>query len=222
MIGTQPPKTITTRTGNKCQVKEDLVIEDITECIKLHIWQDMFDTLTNGKAYSLDNLYLQSFQGELFLSCSQKTTSTEVDTEEELSSLAKNILEEEISVIKFTQFEAVRNVEKFIQCKNYREKIALPIKNKIIKCQKCKCVFRFDEDFISAMAEVQFVDGGHLAWANIHRDIMKGVLNNSLSSASEADMGQAIILLEDFTIEFKRTTNLVLHINADIFVDSMA
>ena len=48
------------------------MVEDTSGYIKLHIWQDMFDKLTNQKAYTLDNLDLKSFKGELFLSCSQK------------------------------------------------------------------------------------------------------------------------------------------------------
>ena len=62
-------------------------------------------------------------------------------------------------------------------------------------------------------------------WANIHPDFMKAVLKDSLASPSEADMQEAFMVLENITIKFRRTTNLVLRIheeNLDIFQDSVA
>lgn len=79
-MGTKEPKKIETKSSQTLTVKEDCILQDGSNMMKIHIRESLFAQLPNNRAYYFKNLTLRYYVGSKFLRTNINASHTEAST----------------------------------------------------------------------------------------------------------------------------------------------
>lgn len=211
--GTKEPKKIETKSGKALAVKEDCILEDGSDTMKIHIWEPLFAQLTNNKAYYFKNLTLRYFAGSKFLSTNKNTTHNEDSTTlqklvgpEMLTNPDKEIVASEVKFIS--------NLNISLACQIYKKRVG-DESGESVRCQNCK-VQRVKNCKREGSVKICIQDRDAELWLTAFTNELVELLKKTTKSleSTEDDIEDALMGLTDIKFKYNCKGNIVQEIRS--------
>ena len=205
-VGPAQPK----KTNCGLYIKEDLIIKDESGEIALHVWEPLYNDLSDKETYTLTHTRLRKYLGNWYISTS---SSSKLSQSESLNISDDTVDFSTTTTTVIEKIEAVGLVDRFVSCNKCKKKITnIEPGAKLVKCLNCKTTKRIGD-----------VKRGMIIPIIILHDAKELKLlapENALDTVVPIDdedaMIEKLMELENVTITFNKKSHFVSKISVSI------
>ncbi len=213
-MGTKEPKKIETKTGQTLTVKEDCILEDGSTTMEIHIWEPLFDKLTDKKAYHFKNLTLRYYAGIKFLSTNKNTIYTE-DSSTLQNLVGPEMLTNPDREIMASEVKFISNLNLFLACQVCKKRVG-DESGESVRCQNCKVRQRVKNCKREGSVKICIQDGDVELWLTVFTNELVELLKKTTQTleSTEDDIEDALMGLADVKIKYNCKRNIVQEISS--------
>lgn len=189
---------------------------DSTGTIVVDIWEQHIPMIENGKVYRIAPVQVRSWAGKKKLSTTVRSIVTEI-ADDTLSKVF--VSEEDLNTVDFNEvtvkvsnIHSVQAVETFIHCLNKycSRRLLQPSAGKIVHCDRCGYTMRSSNCTKQVCAKIVIqLESGEQVNLTAFQSVLNRIFEGEISSLSETDVAEKLLLLEELTIRYNSDTQII-------------
>ena len=196
-------------------------ITDNSATIRLTLWGDLIQQVTNHSSYSITQVRIKTFDNAKYLTTTPSTTITPI--EEHFTPPSAQLFQslfdtETIFVDNIRLAEAFKTWLSCSKCQNLLTEEASEKETTIIKCPNCNAVQPLSSCATSASVRIGIRDSKYeLVWLKAFTPIIQQILNYTSSdvtlNASEEDVYRQLFKVQNLTVSYSNTSNVIKEVH---------
>ena len=208
-------REVVIKNGSVVTMLDWCAIRDESGTIRLTLWGDIIQQVTNHSCYSFENVLVKFYDFERYLTTTHSTRI--MPTEEKFPRIHEQLFDslfdvERISIEKITFAQQLKKWLSCCECGKHLSDVT-----SIVKCDKCKTVQPVSSCSMKASARIAIRGSDHeLIWLKAFTPVLEEMLNQPAPDvtlqSSESEIYEQLFEQRNFIIEYDKSSMVIKNI----------
>ena len=212
-------REVVMKNGSVVTMLDRCAIRDDNGTIRLTLWGDIIQQVTNHSCYSFENVLVKFYDFERYLTTTHSTRI--MPTEEKFPRISEQLFDSlfDVETIPVEKISFAQQLKKWLSCcecgKHLSDVMSMP--DKIVKCDRCKTVQPVSSCTMKASARIAIPGSDHkLIWLKAFTPILEEMLNRPAPDvtlqSSEEEIYEQLFEQRNFIIEYDKSSMVIKNI----------
>lgn len=212
-------RQIVMKNGSVVTMLDRCTITDDSGTIRLTLWGEMIQEVTNHSCYSVENVLVKCYDFARYLTTTHSTRI--IPTEENFPHISEQLFDSlfDVERISVEKISFAQKLKKWLSCCECGKQLSdvTSMSMRIVKCAKCKTVQPVSSCSMKASARIAVRDSDYqLIWLKAFTPVLEEMLNQPAPDvtlqSSEEEIYEQLFEQRNFTIEYDKSSLVIKNI----------